>query len=469
VPTCRRLRAVPDSRSFPARALPWILWALTFHILGIALLFGFFHLPILVVQIIASWKEVIALLLLAIIVGRAATGRGPHVTIAACDLFAAVWITLALVLFATENVLLRDQIPTKAAVFGVRDASFFIIFYFIGRGTPELGDDYRLMKHAFAVLCFVSAVAIAEQIFVTPQILVAIGVASYVQTFLGVEAYTQGNAYGLPDNYWSEMGGHFVRRSGSVFLSSQGFAMIFVVLMPLATLWLLRNGRSTRWSSRVFYLVIWAGLIASFTRTAIAVAAFQSIAVFAMRRRVTGAALVASATVIALVLSVAAFPSFATFVFETLTWQSGSSASHLKDYVNGVTAFLEQPWGYGLGTTDQTAVRAGLTPLTSDNLYLKYAVELGLPGLVALLGTLGCMGLAGFRAARDSVDAPSRDLGLAVLLIMLGVAFYGMTSTMFNDPIVGYFTFWLGGVAVTLAQHSSASSPYRLAGALSYA
>lgn len=432
------------------------MWALTFHILAIALLFGYFRLSISVVRIIAAWKEIAGLLLFAIVIVRAATGRGPRVTVAAADLFAGAWIALALVFLATENVLLRDFVPAKAAVLGVRDAAFFVLFYFVGRATPELGDDYTLMRHAFAVLCVTSAIAVAEQIFITPQILVAIGVAAYVQNFLGGAAFTQGNVYGLPDNYWSEMGGHFVRRSGSVFLSSQGFAVIFIVLMPLATLWLLQNGRMTRWIHRAWYVVIWAGLIATFTRTAIVVAALQTVIIFVMRRRVTGAALVVSMAVITVVTSMALFPSIATFIFETLTWQTGSSASHLKDWVNGVTAFLEQPWGYGLGTTDQTAVRAGLDPLTADNLYLKYAVELGVPGLVALLGTLGCIGMAGFRTARDAVHPSSRDLGAAVLLITLGVVVYGMTSTMFNDPIVGYVTFWLGGTAVTLAQRAHA-------------
>jgi O-antigen ligase len=152
-----------------------------------------------------------------------------------------------------------------------------------------------------------------------------------------------------------------------------------------------------------------------------------------------------------------------------LTWQTGSSASHLKDWVSGVTAFLEQPWGYGLGTTDQTAVRAGLDPLTADNLYLKYAVELGVPGLVGLLSTLGGIAMAGARTARAGATASRRDMGAAVLLIMMGVGIYGMTSTMFNDPIVGYVTFWLGGTAVTLAQRAAAPAGQPLRNALGYA
>jgi O-antigen ligase/polysaccharide polymerase Wzy-like membrane protein len=466
---CLPSRAVPERSSFAARALPWVMWGLTFHIFAIALLFGYFRLSATLVRAIAAWKELATVVIFAIVVVRAATGRGQRAAVSAADLFAGGWLALAVVFFATESVVLRDFIPPAAALLGLRDAAFFLVFYFIGRSTPELGDDYRLMKHAFTILAVTSAIAVAEQILVTPQMLVALGVASYVQDFLGGTAFTQGNTYGLPDNYWSMMGGHFVRRSGSVFLSGQGFAMIFIVLMPLATLWLLNPEKQTTWFHRLCYAVIWAGLIATFTRTAILVAALQVLLIFTMRRRVTGAALVASVGLGALISCMAVFPSVATFIFETLTWQSGSSESHLKDWIKGVVAFLEQPWGYGLGTTDQTAVRAGLEPLTADNLYLKYAVELGLPGLICLVGTLGCIALAGLRAARQAVTASARDMGGAVLLIIVGVLIYGMTSTMFNDPIVGCLTFWLGGTAVTLAQRTRTLRTMRAIGAPAYA
>ncbi len=443
------------------------MWGLTFHIFTIALLFGYFHLDANVVRAIAAWKEVATIVLLVGVGIRVATGRGAKSPIGLADLFATFWIGLAIMFFVTENIVLRDFVPMKAALFGVRDAVFFVLFYFIGRSTPEVGQTYSIMKHAFAILFITSAIAIAEQLLVTPQMLVALGVAAYVQDFLGGTAFTQGNIYGLPDNYWSQMGGHFVRRSGSVFLSGQGFAMIFIVLMPLATLWLIDADRRARWASRAAYALIWVGLIVTFTRTAILVSALQVLLVFAFRRRVTGAALVATAGLIAVIASMALFPSIATFIFETLTWQSGSSASHLKDWVNGVVAFLEQPWGYGLGTTDQTAVRAGLDPLTADNVYLKYAVEMGLPGLLALVGTLASIGLAGAKASRTAASAAGRDTGTAVLLIVIGVAIYGMTSTMFNDPIVGCMTFWLGGTAVTLSQQRT-STIARSTSALSY-
>jgi O-antigen ligase len=158
-------------------------------------------------------------------------------------------------------------------------------------------------------------------------------------------------------------------------------------------------------------------------------------------------------------------PGLGTFALETVTWQTGSSQSHVKDWVNGVTAFLQQPWGYGLGTADQSAVRGGLIPITADNLYLTYAVQLGVPGLAALLGTLGCFIGSGHRLATFGASESERMLGTTVVLATAGIAVYGMTSVMFGDPLVADMLFWFGGAAVTLAQRTE---PHRIR-ALAYA
>lgn len=438
-------------------------WGLTFHILAVALLFGLFHFPTAVVRGIAAWKEIAGVLLLLVVIVRAASGRGPHVAISAADLCAGGWVALTIMFFLTENAVWHAFVPMKAALFGLRDASYFVIFYFIGRATPDIASDERWLKRAYMVLVITCAVAVLEQIFITPQMLVVLGVASYVRDFLGTELFTQNNVYGLPDNYWSLMGGHLVRRSGSVFLSSQGFAVVFLVLLPPATLWTLQQrGRARAWAT-FGYLVIWAGLLATFTRAAIGVSALQLGLILAARRRVTGIALAASIGLVVVLAAVIAIPGLATFVIETLSFQTGSSVSHVKDWTNGVTAFLEQPWGHGLGTTDQSAVRAGLDPLTADNLYLKYAVEMGVFGFLALVGTLGSFMRAGALLAREGDTASRRALGTTVFLGTVAVALYGMTAVIFSDPIVAYLLFWFAGAAVTLAQRAHAAAPAQLA------
>ena len=451
-----------EPRSIPARALAWITWGLTFHILAVAVLFGLFRLPAGVVRGIAAWKEIAAALLFVAVVARAVTGRGPRVSVTATDLCVGGWIALTVVYFVTENVVWRDSIPIKAALFGLRDACYFVLFYFVGRATPEIVRDDRWMKRAFTVLLITSGLAILEQIFITPQMLVVLGVASYVRDFLGTAVYTTNNVYGLPSNYWSQMGSHLVWRSGSVFLSSQAFAVIFVILLPQATLWVLeRRDRARAWAN-VGYAVIWSGLLVTYTRAAIAVGVLQLGLILGARRRVTGIALAAAMGLGVLIAAMIAVPGLATFIIDTLTWQTGSSASHVKDWTAGITAFLEQPWGYGLGTADIAAVRGGLEPIVADNLYLDFAVQTGVLGLALLVATLTFFAATASRLARTGATTEERELGTSVLLSTVGVALYGMTSVMLGDPMVSYLLFWFAGMAVTVAQRAPDAIPRAL-------
>ncbi|HEY8309000.1 MAG TPA: hypothetical protein VIG47_00525, partial [Gemmatimonadaceae bacterium] len=282
---------MPEQQSFAARTLPFFTWGLTFHILAIAMLFGLFHVSERTVRGIAAWKEILGVVLVVFTVVRMATGRGPRSGITIPDLLAGGWIVLAILFLITENTLWGNNVPPLAAFLGVRDAAFFVIFYFIGRGTPEIADNERALKRLFLVLLVASIAALLEQLFVTPKMLVGLGVASYINDFLGTPQGTAGNVFGLPDNYWSMMGGHLVRRSGSIFLSGQGFAIPFVVLLPAATAWVFARDEPPSRLMRLGYGIIWAGLLVSFTRGAIAVCAIQTLLVFAYVRKATSAAI----------------------------------------------------------------------------------------------------------------------------------------------------------------------------------
>lgn len=378
------------------------------------------------------------------------------------------WLALAVFFFITEDVVWGATIPLKAAAFGLRDIAFFVLLFFVGRATPEIVTDPRTLRRLYTVLLLTSVVAVIERLFVTPSMLVVMGVASYVQDFLGTGAYTLGNAYGLPDNYWTSMGGHLVRRAGSVYLSSQGFATPFVLLLPGATMWAWHVRRPSIWL-KLGYLVIWTGLILTFTRAAIIICALQVLLILLYLKRPTGAALAAAAATAVVAIALVALPGLSNFIMDTLTWQNGSSASHLKDMIAGVTAFVQAPWGHGLGTTDQTAVRAGLKPITSDNVYLKFAVEMGLPGLLVHVAAMFTIGLTGYRLLRDNASAELQAFGVTVALGALGIAMDGMTGVLFSHPLIGYLFFWFAGSAVTVAakqrtnEHARSSYALRIA------
>lgn len=450
-PTPAASSGVPEHRSIAARALPIVTWALAFHILAITLLFGALHLSTDVVRAIAAWKETAVVTLVAVVAGRAAIGRGAHVRIGAADLMVLGWLSLAIIFFLTENVVWGGNVPFTATALGVRDISFFLLLYFVGRSTPEIADDPRTVRRLFIILAVTSSIAILEWLFVSPQMLVVLGVASYVQDFLNTGGFTLNNVYGLPDNYWTQIGGHSVQRAGSIYLSSQGFATPFLIFLPGATMWLWLKERASMWL-RLLYCIIWIGLVLSFTRAALFVCVLQGLLILMYLRRPRGVALAVGLGSAAAVLALIAIPSLATFAMETLMWQTGSSLSHTKDWANGVAAFAQAPWGHGLGTTDQTAVRAGLVPITADNLYLKYAVEMGLPGLLLQVTTMVTLGFTGYKLMNEAPSRTHRAFGVVVAMATLGIMLDGMTAVIFTNPIIAYLYFWFGGTAVTVAQ-----------------
>lgn len=438
-------------------AFPFFAWGLAFHSLVMALLFGGLGLSEFTVRALAAWKEVGLLLLIALIILRSVTGRGPRNAIAWPDLWIGGLMATSILFLLTENLWLRFNLPVAAELMGIRDAVYFMLAYFVGRATPELITDERTMRGLFVLLVVTCLLAIVERIFVSPEMLVGLGVASYFQDFLGVTSFTTGNDYGLPINYWAIIGGHLFRRAGSVYLSGQGFAVPFLLLFPLATSWVFLRPKLSR-GKIVAYAIISLGLLISLTRMTILVALIQVVLFVSLRKRpewaVAGLALAATAFLAAFVI----IPGFPTFVWQTLSWQESSSASHASDWANGLAVFAQNPWGSGLGTTDQTAVRAGLKHLTGDNLFLKYGVEMGVAGLALLVMTLTALGNSAMRLYRNGVTLAEQRMGMTLWLAVIGIAINGITAVVFNSIALGWLFFWLAGAAVTVAERLPA--PY---------
>jgi hypothetical protein len=432
-------------------ALPAFSWGLPFHSLLVAVLFGGFGLSATTVRGLAAWKEITVVGLVILVMMRAATGRGPRVAISWIDLAVASLLTIAGAFFIGGRVLLQIELPPGAELYGLRDIAFFLLLYFVGRASPEIADDPSTMRRLYIILVLTCAIAIVERIFVTPDMLVLLGVASYFQDFLNVSAFTVGNDYGLPMNYWSRIGGVEVQRAGSIYLSSQGFAVPFLILLPVATAWVFGRKRIPP-SMKIEYAIIWLGLLLSITRMTIIVCTIQLVLVILMLRKPEWAVAGLIVGAVAIVASMFIVPGLPGFVWDTLTWQTGSSTSHVKDWSKGFTAFFEHPWGAGLGTTDQSAVRFGIEPLTADNGYFKYAVELGIQGLIALLLVFTGILVTSYKVARYASTQNRRLLGTVVLFTTIGVLLNATTGVVFNALVLSYLYFWFAGAIVTVAQ-----------------
>jgi hypothetical protein len=432
-----------------------LLWVLPFHAVTIAFFFGVLRTGMTATMIMASWKEAVAVALITTVVMRMVLARGPGVTLAAPDVAITSLLALAVLFALVENPLFAADIPAKVELFGFRSSVFFMLLYYFGRGVPEIGENATYIKHLFRVAVVVAAIGILERIFVTPRMLVAMGAASYVNDFLGLSATTVGNDWGLPSNYWSVLGRHPVRRAGSVFLGGQAFALPFLLLMPAATNWVFDESKRLRVGSVLAYAIIWLGLLVTITRTTILVCALQVVLYFLITRRptrVVGAVLWAGAVFLVAMILV---PGLASFVLATAAFQTASSYSHVFDWRRGMTAFFDQPWGHGLGSSDQVAARFGRIPLTADNMFLGYAVDLGALGLLAHLAILFTVAFFSWRLLRDAQTPAIRMVAATVFLTDLGIALNGSSSMPFNSVFLAYNFFILTGAAITAYQRQT--------------
>ena len=430
---------------------PIFAWGLVFHSLIITVLFGWFNIPVDTVRSIAAWKEAALIIFLGVVATRAFMSRGPRTTLAWPDIWVGGLVTVAFLYLLIENLWLRFDLPPGAELLGFRDAVYFMLLYFVGRSMPELASRDGAMRKVFIIVLITGVIGVIERMIVSPEMLVAMGVAAYFQDFLGVSAFTVGNAYGLPLNYWTMIGGELFRRAGSVYLSGQGFAVPFILLFPLATAWVFLRPERTR-GQIVAYAIISTALVLTLTRMTILIALIQLLLFVSLIRRpvwAVGGLAIATATFLAAFTFI---PGFPTFVWQTLSWQEGSSVSHMNDWMNGIAIFFQNPWGNGLGTADQTAVRSGLPHLTGDNLYLKYGVEMGALGLGLLIFALAAIGRSGLQLYRRGINYAQRRMGITLWLAAIGIAINGITAVVFNSITLGWLFFWLAGAVVTAAQ-----------------
>lgn len=440
------------------RVFPIFAWGLAFHSLIIASLYGIFRFPEGFVRSAAAWKEALLAVLLVITFVRTLMGRNEKKEIAWADLWVLSLFFTAVCYLLTANPFFNAALPVAAQVMGLRDAVYFMLIYFVGRSTPELIESENGARRLFILVVVTCVIGILERIFVSPEMLVALGVASYFQNFLGVSAFTTGNEYGLPLNYWTFIAGRPFRRAGSVYLSGQGFAVPFLLFFPLATSYVF--WRAKRIPLQVFaYALVCIALLMTLTRMTILIAIIQLVLFVLLMKRPEWA--VAGISILGLVF-VGAFvliPGFPTFVWQTLSWQEGSSVSHVNDWLRGASAFFERPWGWGLGTADQTAVRAGLQYITGDNLFLKYGVEMGAIGLLLLIMVLYTLGQTGLRLFRYAEDESRRRMGIVIWLTSIGIAINGITAVVFNSITLGWLFFWIAGAGVSAAQSLMRSAP----------
>ena len=428
----------------PHAALSAFMVFLPVHSLVITVLLAQVGLPVPLLKVVASWKEVLLVSTLAVAVMHALR-RGLPLRLSWADGLALAWVVQVLFYFLCHDLLFDWEASLVQRLYGVREWLLFLLPYGVGRLLPLTRDQVlRALRLLVAVGVATSIVGVLECLLVPTEWHVVLGVPRYFSEFLSL-VYPE-YMLGLPPNYWTAMGTRLVRRAVSVYLSGQAFAIPFLVILP-AALWayLVRLGPR---SPRALAVCV-TGVLFSLTRMTIVACLVEALAVLWLLGR-RGAVLALGLGASGLLLgTMVVSRDVNEFVMNTVLLADDSAAARPAQWAEGFAQIAEAPIGQGLGSAGQVAQVFEAGGAGQEAGYLKVTTALGLPGLLAMLGWLAGL-LAHARRLVASSDGVAVGVGVVVYAACVGFLVNNLAAPPDHSPMFIYVFAWLAGLAVQL-------------------
>jgi hypothetical protein len=350
---------------------------------------------------IAAWKE--ALLLVALVAVAWKVRRLPAAQ--AADVLAASYAIAIVVYVLLPQGWLDGAATMRGELLALRHHLLPVAAYALGRLVSVVWAERGRLGGLIALSAVVVAVVgLADLAFVSLQAWRESGVPGWYREQLGL--HYEGLS-GLPENWVYNTGDEEnpIRRLVSTFLSPLASAYLLVV----ALIYVL--ARPFRWWWGILALSLYAGLLYTHTRAALAALACGLVVLaFAQRRRAP--AVLAAAALVVGALFLTAYPSIGpstSYTPEELQWlrenaqqeggtsgdpfagQEASTESHLRNLRDGIRVVFEHPQGYGLGNAGVVAKRTGVEIKAGESTYTELGVDAGVAGLAAFV--LWCLAL----------------------------------------------------------------------------
>jgi O-antigen ligase len=417
------------------------------------------------VTVAQAWKETLLAVALARVARDALAARSLPFAAGPVDALALAFAAVAVLYALLPQDVLGGEAGPRAEVYGLRHVLLPVAAYALGRAVvPGREELRRLAALVLGVAAAVAALGLAEEYAVGLHAWRTLGAPEYFSGQLGFEGLV--GPAGLPENWVLNSSEGVFRRLVSTLSSPLGSAYLFVTALLFATGFPPRRRPGLVAAA---CLLVFAGLLFSFTRSGI-LALAGGLAVLALLRR-RWAPLAAAALVLAAGAGfAAAFPKIApeTAFFpedipiqEAIAAEKGglpegtplevgltdpSSESHLSELRRGAESLADHPQGYGPGNSGQAAARFGVESRAGESVYLEVGADLGIAGLAlwaafcaALLAALG-------RRARqgDGVAAAVCSAAAALFAIAL-------ISDVWGNPWNTYALWWLAGSALAAA------------------
>jgi hypothetical protein len=411
-----------------------------------------------------AWKEVLLGVALARVARDAYVARALPLRIGAVDAAALAFAASAVAYAILPESVLGGGAGPRAELYGLRHHLLPVAAFFLGRAVvPTRIELRRLAGLVLSVGALVALAGIVEEYAVSLSAWRTLGAADYFRDQLDFGTYS--GPAGLPENFVLNSSEGVFRRLVSSLLSPLGAAYLFLVAL------LLLGGarpRARAGLTALAALLVFCGLLFTFTRSAI-LALAGGLVVFALAARRREALAVAAAIVAIGVGFGALFPSIApeTRFFpedialqEQIAAEKGglaegnpvevgfsdpSSKSHLDELERGARNLGHHLQGYGPGNSGQTALRFGVESRAGESVYLELGADLGLPGLLLwVVFSALVLALLLNRSWRGS-SASERRVAAAVSAAGAALFALAVISDVWGNPWNTYVFWWLAG------------------------
>jgi hypothetical protein len=346
-------------------------------------------------DVVAAWKE--ALLLVALLVVLWHVRRRPSVKVA--DVLAASYAVIVIVYAVIPQHVLGGEATTRGELLALRHHLLPVAAYGLGRLAWVAWGERRQLGGLIALSAVVvAAVGLVDLAFVSLQAWRNSGVPGWYREQLGLDYE---GLSGLPEN-WVFNTGHEdnpIRRLVSTFLSPLASAYVLVVALVYLV------SRPLRWWSALLGLLLFAALLYTHTRAALAALVLGLVVLAIAQRRVTPVA-IAGAAVVVSALFLAVYPTIGPstrYTQEELEWlrenaqrqgttsgdpfagNEASTASHFRNLRAGIRVVVRHPQGFGLGNAGVVAKRTGVEVRAGESTYTELGVDAGVAGAAAFV------------------------------------------------------------------------------------
>jgi hypothetical protein len=427
----------------PLWALLGFVLVLPFHSLLATVMLVQFGLPVSVVRVASSWKELILFTTMLLVLLRILS-RQRLPTLTWLDGISLLWLVQIAFYSVIGSLNPVWQPSITARVYGTRDWLLYLVPYFIGRLVWTTDSDLRrILRAVLLVGVITSLFGLIEYFFLPIEFHVLLGVPQYFSEMLGL-VYPD-YLFGLPENYFAEVRqGEIIRRSVSTYLSGQGFAVSFLVVFPVVFTWYVKRPTN----QNMFALVVCAfALLLTITRMTIIVCSIQMILILLLTRHYKILQGILVSGVLLFIVALMVYPDFRSYVMNTVLLQDTSSSTRLNQWAGGIQTLLEHPFGSGVGYSGLTGTRFGGSGAGQEAGYLKITGDLGLPGILFFILWFGGILFFSLNLFWTS-EGDWKTLSLVVFTTAVGFLLNNVTAPPDQSPFVIYVFPFMAGIVI---------------------